>query len=245
MIDITILIQAGISEKAAQLYIALLSFGPSSVRRIAQNCGINRGSAYDYLKQLQEAGLVVHFHKQTKQQFVAQHPSMVRDLLLEREKNLAAAKIAFDRALPELEALHHSGGNGPVARYFEQKDIHRILEDVLTTCEIDVEPLYRVYSVEGIREYLYKKFPTFSDVRIAKGVAVRAIAIGKGGELRGLDERRLLSLLVATPTYIIIYPGKTAYISLNAKSEAVGVVIENAGVYETQKVIFDTLWETL
>ena len=105
-----------------------------------------------------------------------------------------------------------------------------------------------------MREELYNDFPTFSDVRIAKGIKVKAIAIGKGGKLRGLDERKWLDNtpqppceggLSMSPTYIIIYPGKTAYISLDAKKELVGVVIENEGIYQTQKVIFDNLWRVI
>jgi hypothetical protein len=117
------------------------------------------------------------------------------------------------------------------------------LQDVLDTCEASDELNYRIYSSSGIREYLYEDFPTFSDVRIGKGIAVKAIAFGEGGELRGLDERKWLKSEVSTPTYIIIYPGKTAYISLDAKNELVGVVIENEGICETQKVIFDSLWD--
>ena len=106
---------------------------------------------------------------------------------------------------------------------------------------------YQIYSAVGIREYLYDDFPTFSDVRIAKGIAVQVIAIGAGGELRGLDERKWLTpdLSVQTPTYIILYPRKTAYISLDAKADPVGVVVENDGVYETQHMIFEALWQRL
>ena len=62
-----------------------------------------------------------------------------------------------------------------------------------------------------------------------------------------VDERKWLSGegSQGVSTYILIYPGKTAYISLNAKREPVGVVIENEGVFETQKIIFDAVWEQL
>jgi hypothetical protein len=96
-----------------------------------------------------------------------------------------------------------------------------------------------------MREYLYDAFPTFTDERIARGIQVKVIAIGAGGELRGLDERKWLKIVPQTPTYIIVYPGKTAYISLTAKEEPMGVVIENEGVSETQQLIFDSLWATL
>ena len=96
-----------------------------------------------------------------------------------------------------------------------------------------------------MRQYLYEDFPTFSDVRVAKGISVKVIALGEGGELRGLDERKWLQDTSKTPTYIIIYPGKTAYVSLDAKGEPVGAVIENDGVYETQRLIFDQVWQSL
>ena len=116
---------------------------------------------------------------------------------------------------------------------------------MLRVCEASEEKTYRIYSTEGVREYLYRDFPTFSDVRVAKNIGVRVIAIGDGGALRGLDERKWLPMKNNTPTYIIIYPGKTAYVSLDAKNEPVGVVIENDGVYETQKGIFEALWTKL
>jgi hypothetical protein len=92
---------------------------------------------------------------------------------------------------------------------------------------------------------LYDQFPTFSDVRVAKGIRVQAIALGDGGELRGLDERKWLKKDLVTPTYMILYPGKTASISLDAKGDPMGVVIENEGVYEMQRTIFEEIWRVL
>lgn len=185
------------------------------------------------------------YKEETKQQFVAEPPEKLLRLVEHQAEELMEAKKAIHRALPELQALYHRGGDRPVARYVGKDELKEILEDVLETCEEDAEKMYRIYSAEGVREYLYEQFPTFSDVRVAKGIRVRVIAMGIGGELRGFDERKWMKADSGIPTYIIIYPGKTAYISLNAKSEPVGVIIENAGVYETQKAIFNALWQTL
>jgi hypothetical protein len=123
--------------------------------------------------------------------------------------------------------------------------VKKILEDVLEKCENSAEREYRIYSDVNIREYLYDGFESFSDARIAKDIKVKVLAIGSGGELRGLDERKWLDIKNSTPTYTIIYPGNVAFISLNAKGELVGVVIDNEGVFQTQKQIFDELWEKL
>lgn len=243
--DISVLNKIGFPDKSAAVYLALLQLGPSSVRNLAEYCNLNRGSVYDALKWLQERELVSFYKKASKQHFVVEHPEKLKRLVEKERETLSRTEREIDRSMSELLAVYNSGGNRPVARYFEQDQLNDILEDVLVTCESSDEPLYRIYSVEGMRKYLYANFPTFSDVRIARGVRVRAIAIGDGGALRGLDERKHIQSMVETPTYIIIYPGKTAYISLNTKDEAVGVVIENVGVYETQKGIFDTLWEKL
>jgi len=244
--DIDVLKKIGFSDKSATVYLALLRLGPSSVRSLAEYAELNRGTTYDVLKWLKEKGVVNYYHKDTKQHFVAESPDKLHQIVREQERELSQVDRSLDRLIPELQALHHKGGERPVARYFARGDLKEILEDVLETTEQSEEKLYRIYSVEGMRKFLYEEFPTFSDVRIAKGIDVQVIAIGEGGELRGLDERKWLPETKAdTSTYIIIYPGKTAYISLNAKEEPIGVVIENDGVSDTQKHIFNALWKNL
>ncbi len=235
----------GMSDKIAQIYQSLLSLGPSSVRSIALHSGLNRGSTYDALKWLEEHGLVTFYHKDTKQYFVAEHPDHLMSLVREQKQVAERAEKELEKMIPELAALHHKGGDRPVARYVPAGELNSILEDVLTTCEQSEDKMYRIYSAEGVKEFLYEQFPTFSDARIAKGISVRAIAIGERGELRGLDQRKQLPSSEELSTYIIIYPGKTAFISIDAKKQPVGVVIENEGIYRTEKSVFDSLWEKI
>lgn len=243
--DINLFKKLGFSDKSAKIYLALLGLGPSSVRKLAKSCELNRGTTYDALKWLQDQGVVNFFKKESKQLFVAEDPNHLKGLIDKKEQDLRDVERSVDQFIPELQALFYRGGERPMAKYYEKSELNIILEDILETCEQGLDKTYRIYSAEGVREYLYENFSTFSDARVAKGISVKVIAVGKGGELRGLDERKWLEVKNETPTYIIIYPGKTAYISLNAKSEPVGVVIENSGVYETQKIIFDELWKNL
>lgn len=240
--DINILTKLGFSDRTAKIYLVLLGLGPSSVRKLADSLDLNRGMVYEALKELQDQGLVGFFREDSKQYFVAENPEKLRDVLRKREEELNRMEHGLEKMIPELQALHDRGGDRPIARYYRKKDISKILEDVLETCQHNEEAIYRIYSAEDVREFLYEDFPTFSDVRIAKNIRVKVIAIGEGGEIRGLDERKWLSASKSMQTYILIYPGKTAYISLDAKGEPIGVVIENGGIYETQKLIFDNVW---
>ncbi len=246
--DTSLLKKIGFSDKTAKVYLGLLQLGPSSVRELAQVVGFNRGTTYDALKWLEEQDIVSFYKKESKQHFVAEPPEKLFTLVRRREEELARVDKELEKTIPELEALYHSGEGRPVARYVGTEELHEILEDVLAVCEQSEEKMYRIYSAEGLRPYLYEHFSTFSDVRIGKGIAVRVIAVGEGGELRGLDERKWLPVtddITSEPTYIMIYPGKTAYISFNIKNEPVGVVIENQGISATQKRIFDELWKNL
>lgn len=243
--DIETLKKLGFSDKYSQVYLALLRLGPSSVRGLAESMGINRGSAYDALKWLEERHLVSLYEKEAKQFFVAEDPERLRDVLERRSLEIHEAERSLTALIPELKSLYHKGGDRPVSRYFAKDELHLILEDVLAVCEERGELLYRIYSTAGIREFLYDQFPTFSDVRVAKGIRVQVIAVGDGGELRGLDERKWLKKELATPTYMILYPGKTASISLDAKGDPMGVVIENEGVYEMQRTVFEEVWKSL
>jgi len=243
--QIDFLKKLGFSDRCSSVFLTLLKLGPSSVRKLAEFSGFNRGVVYEDLKWLQEAGLVGFYAKENKQYFVAEDPERLRAVLTREAEKIKNAEQELADLIPELKSLYNQGGGAPVARYYEGQEICKILEDVLTICEAKNETVYRIYSAAGIREYLYDGFATFSDARVSKNIGVKVIALGEGGELRGLDERKWLKAESVTPTYILIYPGKTAYISLNAKKEVVGVVIENMGVFETQKVLFDELWAKL
>lgn len=235
----------GFSEKQAEIYLVLLALGPSSVRNLARKCELNRGVVYEALKMLREKNLVNLYEKNAKQYFVAEDPTKLQTLVAEQVAELKTVESSIKELVSELKSIYDKGGARPVARYFEKGEIKEILEDVLETCELTGEMEYRIYSDANLREYLYEGFETFSDARVGKGIAVRVIAIGSGGELRGLDERKYLKIKTTSPTYTLIYPGKTAYISLDPHGELVGVIIENAGIHETQKKIFDELWNRL
>lgn len=244
--SINLLRKLGFSDKHISVYHCLLKIGPTSVRKLADHSGINRGTAYDILRWLQDQGLVNYYHQDKRQLFMAEDPARLHKMVKNRQEELHDISFRLDHVVPELAALYNREGERPVVRYFDTKGLKMILDDVLDTCADADEKLYRIYSATELTEFLYQDFPDFSDKRIQMGIEVRAISISEGGVLRGLDQRKWLERQEYTvPTYILIYAGKTAYISLNNAGEPIGVVIDNQGVYQTQKMIFDSLWAKL
>lgn len=241
------LLKLGLSEKETTVYLALLSQGPSSVRKLSAISGINRGTTYDCLRALKEHSLVSFFHETSKQLFVAEDPSRLQELIVAKQSELERSRTSLAEMIPELRALHDRGGDKPVSRYYQgSQGVRTILLDVLETMDEQKDKTYCVYSSASVREAgLYDNFKNYTEERITKGISVKTISFGPGGDPTELSERKWLAATEGTPTYILIYGGKCAFISLGSSATLFGVIIANAGIYQTQKVIFDQLWKSL
>ncbi|MBI4599074.1 hypothetical protein HY734_02665 [Candidatus Uhrbacteria bacterium] len=236
----------GVSRKDFDIYLCLLRLGTAPLRRLAEEAGLNRGTAYDALKRLMAAGLASYVDARTHRYFAAQDPTALRGLATRREVALREARTDLDGLLPSIEALRGQSGHRPAVRYYEgDSGVRDLLEDVLATAERSHEKSYRVYSSAGIRDLIAGAWPGFTKERIRRGVRVRAVAVGTGGTTAGLDQRKWLTDAVQAPTYIFVYPGKTAYVAVDASKKLFGAVIEDAAVSATQALIFDALWKAL
>ncbi|MFA5945563.1 MAG: helix-turn-helix domain-containing protein [Patescibacteria group bacterium] len=242
-----VLEKLGLTPKEIRVYVTLLKEGPSSVRQLAALTGINRGTVYDALKNLQAMALARFYNKETKQYFVAEPPQKLEDLAKEKMDELTRAGERLTHVIAELESVYDGGGREPVARMYEGPEgIKVILQDVLTSVEAAQEKEYYVYSSSAVRDAgLYTAFPDFTAQRIDAGIRVKAISLGKGGSTAGLDERKWIPATESSPTYILMYAGKVANIFLDKSGELVGLIIDNRGIYETQKLLFSSLWERL
>ena len=242
-----VLQELGLSPKDVTVYLTLLREGPGSVRQLATSTAINRGTVYDALKHLQTLKLVNFYNRETKQFFVAAPPSRLQELASQRAGELAKASHELKNVVAELEASYVADTRHPVARMYEGADgVKAILEDVLETMTKSKEQEYFVYSSSSVREAgLYDSFHDYTKKRLAADIHLKNITIGKGGKVAGLDERRTIPGLEGTPTYILIYHGKVANIFLDKQGELFGLIVENAGIYETQKLLFLSLWKRL
>ena len=241
-----ILRSLGFNDKEIRVYLMLLSGGPSSVRKLSKDTDINRGTVYEILKALQEKGLAGMYHKHKKQFFLAEDPEKLMEVTERKERSVAALKRDLAEVLPELRSLHSHGGAKPTVKYYEgHKGCTIILNDILSTMSHQEDKTYRAYSSVALRDYLYRDFPNFTKERIAKRLNVRVIAIGAGGDDQPLAERRWLSEKKGSPTYSIIYGPKVAFFSLGANDTPLGILVEDAAVAETERLIFDRVWTTL
>lgn len=247
--DISIFKKLGLNDKEASVYLSLLENGANSVRNLASLAKLNRGTTYDILKKLQELGLVSFFHKNTKQNFVAEDPEKILELLADREIELKKAEEKIKLLIPELKSLQEKGGDKPVTKFYEGRaGIKFILDDILNSMKALEDKNYYVYSAAGVREDVYEAYPDFNKKRIKNNIKANTISMSEGGGTYGVDERKWLKTEKSSQgnmTYILIYADKCAFISRDSRNNPVGVIIENKMIYETQKAIFLQLWKLI
>lgn len=241
-----VLQELGLSRNAAKTYLALLSMEVVSVRKVASTTGINRGTTHEAIRELVSFGLVSAHKKGEREYYAAESPEKIYELIKDKRKELIEHMETAKDVVPKLLAQNVRPEGKPLVSYFEDDEgVVAILKDVLQTCRNLPDPYYVAYSSKPIRQYLYRKFPKFTERRVNDAIHVKVIAIGDGGDKEENSERKWLpeSYDGAISSYTIIYGPKIAHISLANDYTPYGVVIEDCGAATMQRLVFKKLWE--
>jgi sugar-specific transcriptional regulator TrmB len=245
--QLTALQALDLSERQISVYHALLKLGPVSIRDVAVEAGVNRGTAYETLKQLATRGIVSYFPKGKRRVFQAEDPERLLQLGESKQHALSQAiEQLRNEIIPALkrEQPEFSPGN---VRFYEGDDgVELVLRDLLDSTAQLTNPSYAVISTKTLRDHLYRPFPNFTRQRVERGIQVRVIAVGEGGDEAELAERKWLPAAADTDaSYIAIYPPKVAIITLAQNNYPVVIVIDSAAIASTQQLMFDMLWQLL
>jgi sugar-specific transcriptional regulator TrmB len=235
----------GVSRNEALTYLGLLESNSVSIRKLAVHTGINRGTTYEALKSLITVGLVSSKQKGEREYYTAESPEKILDLIRDKRRDLLDATRVAKIIVPTLLAQHSQQEGQPVVRYFENDDgVVTILKDVLETCRLMKNPGYYCYSSRRIHQYLYRKFPQFTERRITEGIQVKVISVGEGGEVAEASERKWLpeSSSKQASSYMLIYGNRVAVISISSNLTPYGVVVEDGAAAAMQRLLFDQLW---
>lgn len=235
----------GLDSRQVAVYRALLRLGPASIRDVAAESGINRGSTYEILKQLATRGVVSYFPRGRRRVFQAEDPDRLLSLGESKQQALKQAMEQLrSEIIPSLKQTQTPFSPGNVRFYEGDDGVELVLRDILDSAGRDPARGYAVISTRNLREHLYRPFPNFTRQRIKRGIRVRVLAVGAGGEDAELAERKWLPAGESSDaSYIAIYPPKVAMITLAAANYPVVVIIDSAAIASTQQLLFDTLWE--
>lgn len=239
------LIDFGLSEKEAKVYLALLELGSGSVSEIARRARVTRTNTYHLLSALQSYGLVSSSEsKSAKSVFSAEKPErllyMMREKLGEAERRYSDAKDL----MPEIKSIYHDPEQKLSVRYYEGVEgIITAYEDTLTA----KTKILGYASVEHQHSFFPGYFPEYYERRTQKGIPVECFLAETKDSLRikSLDKKHLRNTCIIPPRFQIspeinIYDDKVAVLSLKEKF---GVIIESREVADAFRKMFALAYE--
>jgi HTH-type transcriptional regulator, sugar sensing transcriptional regulator len=120
-----VLIELGLSNNEAKVYITLLELGCTTVTNISRKSKIHRTNVYDSLERLHEKGIVAYLIKENAKYFQATDPDFLMNLLKEKEHRLLSI-------IPQLKVLDQfSEEKGDACIYKGTKAFKNILYSYL------------------------------------------------------------------------------------------------------------------
>ncbi|MDO8240624.1 MAG: helix-turn-helix domain-containing protein [Candidatus Moranbacteria bacterium] len=235
------LINAGLSENEAKVYLAALELGETSVYRLAKKSGVKRTTTYLAVETLKEKGLMSAYQSNSVTVCYAENPKKLTLVLEEKKK-------ALDKIMPELLAFNNLIDKKPKIKYFEGRDSYKeVFMDILK------------YSNSETLITFNENFWNFDDFFVSyfipkrkeKKIWARAL-FHDNAVFRDLKKREqelfLQCKLVPGDKFkvgieMIIYGNnKVGFVSYE---EEMAIIIESQKIHDTQKSFFETIWGLL
>jgi len=239
------LMDLGLTEDEAKVYVALLELGGSYVSVVAKKAGIHRVNCYKILDDLVKKGLVNSFVKNQVKHYAVETP---RILVQQQAEKLDAAK----RLLPELFSITNSLAYKPKIQYYEGRDgVKNIFEDTLTAegemlGYTNLKDIPQIVSEDFLRDYTRRKIEKKIKTRMLSPLTKEALSYSGKYYPKDFDQNLVEIFFINQKQFpveyeIMIYGNKVAIISLNP-DELIGMIIESSLYAKTQRSIFNLAW---
>lgn len=237
-----ILEQLGLEGKKADVYLAALELGSSSVIEISKKAGIKRTTCYDILMDLEKEGLISETSKGKKRLFVGEDPEKI-------QRNLKNKERLFSEILPQLQSIHNVRGAKPKIRFYEGKEgLREVYEDTLKyKTEIlgfASDDIMKVLGMDWAMEYLAKRK---KNGIWAKGIVPGTEMLKENFISKDLEQLRITKVIdhKKYPFSIEINIYGHQKVALMSAKEEIGLIIEGEEIHKTMKLIFQLVWDLL
>ncbi|MCK9186537.1 hypothetical protein M0P48_03810 [Candidatus Gracilibacteria bacterium] len=217
------LIEFGLSEKEAKVYMALLELGEASVTDIARKARVTRTNTYHLLGALSSYDLVVGEQGDSKSMFRAQKPEKLLAFVRAKMNEAANRYKEAETLMPEFKSIYRDPDQKTKIRYFDGiEGIMSIYDDALSA----KSKIFSYPTTEDRDAILPGFFNEYNEKKAKKGVETEA--------LKNLPER------FSTSSEINIYDNKIAVVSLKEKT---GFIVEGKEVTDAFKKMFILAYE--
>lgn len=231
------------SEKEADVYLSLLELGKATVSVIARKAGLNRTTGYHILDSLTGKGLVSVSGSEPLQEFVAESPDKITELLQKKFEEYQKYLNQAKETVPQLKSFHNISDRPKVRFYEGRQGLIDVYEDTLTSHE----PLRAYANFEDMHKALPDYFPSYYLRRAKRGLNIRGVvpitAEALEREKHNKKEAREMVFVPHDKFYfspeIDMYDNK---VMIASWKEKLGIIIESEEIADAMKKIFELAW---
>jgi len=237
------LMELGLQENEARVYLASLSLGGTTILRLSKHSEVKRTTVYEIVDSLEKKGLMKKEIRGLKTFYAPEHPERLKNTLESKQNTLA-------QLLPELEGKYYLKGTESSIKYYEGFNaIKNIYDDILK----DLKPHDFYYAVSNITEWQSMGDDYFMknhvEKRVNLGLKIQLLFVDspvarkrKEFERNYNEEIRMLPQDANIHVDMVITPYKLVIFQLY--EPMVALVIENQSMINVQKELFELLWNT-
>ncbi len=243
--------KVGLSEIEAKLYSGLLETGQTTIMELARHVDVKRITAHFNIERLIEMGLVVETRKGSKRYILAEDPNRIMALLDQQESKIADLRNQFPSFTSAMNEITKKGATDMsdvgILYYEGEQGFRNVCQRSLELARkevrfiSDLSEWHKVYTEEYDQEH-YIPLRLERNLQLKMLVPESAEEHYETTENKKLDrEIRAIPGAFSFKTTMIIY-GQEVSILLSVRPYS-AVVIQNAEVAKTFKLLFEQLWK--
>lgn len=237
--DTEILMQTGLSEIQANIYLYLIANGQKTPLEISKGIGENRTTVYSALEKLEKQGIITQKDRGKVSAYIANHPAVLETLAEKRLRAVARQTRNVENNLPALINLYNKYQKEPgVATFYGQEGVDIIRNKVLSVGETFYfvrSPKDETVNFEGLEEY--KKAKAEAGIR-SEDITPSEFTnyTEKDAEKWGLERTFLPKGEYDSPVEIDIFGDNVAFI--NYEQNGMSTIIESPEIADAMRQFF-------
>lgn len=236
------LLELGLPDKEALLYLSALKLGPATAQQLALESELKRSTVYPYVDSLVEKGL---FHVEingARKLFIPESPDKL-SILLDRKK-----KVLTD-IMPLLvqEYVHASPSSNTIKMYYGLSGIKLVYDDILTGLKdgddylvISNQQKWHALDPEYFEKFILKRAKLNLAIKLLLQDTTHARDY-KGKEHHYHEKIKLIPKDIDLNINMVILPNKVVIVQI--VEPLLVILIENRHVATMNKILFNMMWE--
>lgn len=176
--------ELGLSEKEAQIYLALLQVDNENIQDLSKRTGINRTTVYPVLETLEKKGLVSEVQIGKKTHYEAAAPERL-ETFVERQKIILEERSErLKEIIPEIKSIQREKGERPVIKLFEGREgAITAYEEFFNIKAVEHKEGYFLFNQNTLQDvFTERERQKFRDIRLGKEVYPNTIYNNSEGE---------------------------------------------------------------